>query len=75
MNYPLALVLTVAMVCGTLLTVRNASSQGGSAVDTYRAIATGSDRVFVVETTTGRVASCAGSQDPTCGAFSDPPRR
>lgn len=75
MNYPIALVVSVTIVCATALTIESATSQSSAAVGTYRVTQAGIDRIFVVETTTGRVASCAGSQKPTCSSFSAPPER
>ncbi|MFT5392472.1 MAG: hypothetical protein ACI8PT_002670 [Gammaproteobacteria bacterium] len=80
MNYPLALVLCVAMVCGTVATFDNANSQ--SYQGNYQGVASApgigaGNRVHLVDNASGRVALCAATTQGKpyqCTEWSDPPR-
>jgi hypothetical protein len=76
MSYPAAIVIVAALACGTLLTLESARSQSAPIeLGAYQGVEAGSDRIFLIDTRTGRVAAFAGSVPaPSCSEWSDPPR-
>lgn len=75
MNYSNAIVLGAALVCGVVLTLAAASPRSEPApTGPYQGVRAGDDRMFVVDTRTGRVAACVGSAPaPSCSRWSSPP--
>ena len=83
MNYPSAIVLSTAILCGTIVTVNNAVSETSPSKvqppfsGQYQGIKAGDLSVYIVDSSTARVAVCYTTSNAggsfTCGSFSAPP--